>query len=339
MELGRKRHHLRRSAAVIVALLLGTTSITAAAPATPRPSAAPPTDETANDEAGSFAVQPSGKAGPGGRDFFIYTLKVGEVYGDTVAISNLGTEPATFAIYATDAQNTTDGSFSLMREEETPTGVGTWVELGATQYTVEPGTYIDVPFSVTVPDDAAPGDHVGAIVAQKIDDPDNPNDGIGLDVRVRIGARLYVRVDGPVNPSLAIDRFEVAYDAPGTPFGGNDAKVTYVLTNTGDIRLTPTATLELAGVFGLGSSSLPVRQIPELLPGGSIEIAETVQDVQPWLRLTADLEVQAEEGAVLVQSSITEWAVPWLSVGILGAVLLALGVWRLVARRRKRAMP
>jgi hypothetical protein len=321
---------------VAIGLLLGTTSITAAAPAAPR-STAPPTDETSTDSPGSFAVQPSGEAGPGGRDFFIYTLKVGELYGDTVAISNLGTEPATFVIYATDAQNTTDGSFSLLREEETPTDVGTWVELGATQWTVEPGTFVNVPFSISVPDDAAPGDHVGAIVAQKIDDPDNPDDGIGLDVRVRIGARIYVRVDGPVSPSLAIDRFEIDYDAPGTPFGSNNAKVTYVLTNTGDIRLTPTADLEVSGLFGLGSTSSPQRQIPELLPGGSIEIAETVQDVQPWMRITADLEVQAEEGAVLVQSSITQWAVPWLSVIVVGVVVLALVVWRIIARRRKRA--
>jgi hypothetical protein len=321
--------------AVAFALLLGTTSITAAAPVSSRP-AAPPIDETSTDSPGSFAVQPSGKAGPGGRDFFIYTLKVGELYGDTVAISNLGTEPATFVIYATDAQNTTDGSFSLMREEESPTGVGTWVELGATQWTVEPGTFVNIPFSISVPDDAAAGDHVGAIVAQKIDDPDNPDDGIGLDVRVRVGARLYVRVDGPVNPSLAIDRFDVIYDAPATPFGTRNAKIVYTLTNTGDIRLAPIANLELAGLFGLGSSSLPERQIPELLPGGSIEIAETVQDVRPWVRLAAELEVRADEAAVVVTASVTHWAVPWPSVIALGAVVLALVIWRLVARRRKR---
>ncbi len=321
----------------MIALLVGTTSITAAAPATARPSATPPTDETATDSPGSFAVQPSGEAGPGGRDFFIYTLKVGELYGDTVAISNLGTEPATFVIYATDAQNTTDGSFSLMREEEEPTDIGTWVELGATQWTVEPGTYVNIPFSISVPDDAAAGDHVGAIVAQKIDDPDNPNDGIGLDVRVRVGARLYVRVDGPVNPSLAIDRFDVIYDAPSTPFGTRNAKILYTLTNTGDIRLAPIANLELSGLFGLGSSSLPERQIPELLPGSSIEIAETVTGVRPWVRLTADLEVRADDAAVLVTASVTHWAVPWLSIVILGVVVLALVVWRLVARRRKRA--
>lgn len=320
----------------MIALLFGTTSITAAAPAAARPSATPPTDETATDEAGSFAVQPSGDNGPGGRDFFIYTLKVGELYGDTVAISNLGTEPATFVIYATDAQNTTDGSFSLLREEESPTGVGTWVELGATQWTVEPGTFVNIPFSISVPDDAAAGDHVGAIVAQKIDDPDNPDDGIGLDVRVRVGARLYVRVDGPVNPSLAIDRFDVIYDAPATPFGTRNAKIVYTLTNTGDIRLAPIANLELAGLFGLGSSSLPERQIPELLPGGSIDIAETVQDVRPWMRLTAELEVRADEAAVVVNASVTHWAVPWPSVIALGVVVLALVIWRLVARRRKR---
>lgn len=331
VDLRRVVHSTLRGALIVTVLVTVTSS---AARASTPPEDTTPVEDTAGTDAGGFAVQPSGPDGPGGRDYFVYTLKVGEVYGDTVAISNLSDQTATFAVYPTDAQNTTDGSFSLLREEDDPSDVGAWVELGATQWTVEPGTRVDIPFQVTVPADVAPGDHVGAIVAQKIDDPDNPNDGIGLDVRVRVAARLYVRVDGPVNPSLAIDDFTVTYSAPASPFGGADAHVNYTLTNTGDIRLAPTADLSISGVFGLGETSMPERQIPELLPGGSVEIAEVVHDVKPYVRITAELDVVSADTAANASSSVTQWAIPVLAVGGLAAVVVGLIAWRVVKRRR-----
>jgi uncharacterized membrane protein len=334
VDLRRATHSATRIAAIAALVVLGASSVGHASTPPAEPAAG---DQLTPSDAGNFAVQPSGGNGPGGRDYFVYTLKVGEVYGDTVAISNLGTETATYAIYATDAQNTTDGSFSLLREEDEPTDVGSWVELGATQWTVEPGTRVDIPFRVTVPADVAPGDHVGAIVAQKIDDPDNPNDGIGLDVRVRIGARLYVRVDGPVNPSIAIDDFTVSYSAPASPFSGADAHVNYTLTNTGDIRLAPIADLSIAGAFGLGEQALPQREIPELLPGGSVEIAEVIHDVKPYIRISADLTVVTGETAAVANSSITQWAVPAFAVATLVLVVLVLVLWRVMKRRRASA--
>ena len=334
------RRTRRLITATALALVCGATSLThaAAPPDTPTPG----TDTTAADEtspgaAGAFAVQPSSDKGPGGRDYFIYTLPQGDQFGDRVAISNLSDTTATYAVYATDAVNTDDGSFSLLREGEDPEDVGAWVELGATQYTVDPGEQVIIPFSLSVPADAAPGDHVGAIVAQKLDDPNSTDSGIGVDVRVRIGARIYVRVDGPTSPSLSIESFDVDYDAPGIPFSGSTAKITYVLTNTGDVRLSPTADLKVAGLFGLGEHVLEQRQIPELLPGGSITISEVVKDLKPLGRLTADLSVRATDEAVVADASITQWAVPWPSVGVLGLVLVAFILWRIVARRRRVA--
>lgn len=333
------RRTRRLITATALALVCGATSLThaSAPPDTTTPDTTAPADETSPGEAGAFAVQPSSATGPGGRDYFIYTLPQGDVFGDRVAISNLSDTAATFAVYSTDAVNTDDGSFSLLREGEDPQDVGAWVELGATQYTVESGEQVIIPFSVTVPDDAAPGDHVGAIVAQKIDDPTSTDGGIGVDVRVRIGARIYVRVDGPTSPSLSIESFDIQYTAPGSPFSGSTAKVTYVLTNTGDIRLSPTADLSITGLLGLGERTLEQRQIPELLPGGSITITEVVTDVKPLGRITADLSVRAPAESVVTGASISQWAVPWLSVGVLGLVVVAIIVWRVVARRRRVA--
>jgi len=312
---------------------ISTASISTAA-ATP-PTDSVPADETAPSDAGAFAVRPYSSDGVGGRDYFIYTLKTGTVYGDKVTVSNDSDQEATYAVYATDAVNTNDGSFSLLREEDKPKDVGSWVELGATQYTLKPHTEVTIPFSVTVPNDAISGDHVGAIVAQKIADPSNPN-GIGLNVRVRVGARLYVRIEGATNPSLAVDSFTMTYDTPANPFGTGTAKVEYTLTNTGNVRLTPTATLKLAGVFGLGEKNFPDREIPELLPGNSIQIAEVMLDVKPYLRLTADLDITAPDEAVAVHSTITQWAIPWLGVAVVALIIVALIV-RSIVKRRKRA--
>jgi hypothetical protein len=293
-------------------------------------------DTSVASTTGTFAVQPSGPNGPGGRDYFVYTLRPGQVFGDIVGVSNLSDETLTFAVYPTDAFNTPDAGFGLLREEELPVGLGTWVELGATQYTLDPGERVDIPFSVTVPADASPGDHAGAIVAQVIPEgsADQPDDGIGFDVRLRIGARIYVRVDGPLSPSLTIEQFRIEYVTPLNPLGSDSVRVTYVVANTGNTRLQPTASLKVAGLFGLGSTQAPLRDIPELLPGSSLEIAEIIRDVRPLGRLTATLRLQAPLDGVDVERSVSTWTVPWLLVAAI-ALLLAYFVYRYVSRRRR----
>jgi hypothetical protein len=335
VERWRKRHGVIST--FVSALCLGAVSFVPAAHAAAPPDSTPPADSVPAQEAGSFAVQPWTPAGAGGRDYFIYELKAGTAYSDKVTISNDSDQKATYAVYPTDAVNTDDGSFSLLREEDKPKDVGNWVELGATQYTLEPHTQVIIPFSVTVPDDAISGDHVGAIVAQKIADASDP-DGIGLNVRVRVGARLYVRIDGPKTPSLAVDSFSVAYDAPGSPFAGSTAHINYVLTNTGNVRLSPTAAVRMAGIFGLGEQHLPDRQIPEILPGSSIQISEVLLGVKPYVHLTADLTVQVpDEPSVVVHTSIDQWAIPWIGVGVIALILVAVLGRRVWTRRRRKA--
>jgi len=86
VDLRRAVHSTLRITALVAACVVVGPSVGAASP----PDSVPPADtaDTADStDPGNFAVQPSGPNGPGGRDYFVYTLKVGEVYGDTVAIS------------------------------------------------------------------------------------------------------------------------------------------------------------------------------------------------------------------------------------------------------------
>jgi hypothetical protein len=309
--------------ALITTLAVGTAA--AQDPPAPDPAAPPP-------GAPAFSVQPSGPDGPGGRDYFIYDLAPGEQFGDTVAVSNLGDEPVRFALYATDAFNTEDGAgFTLLREEEDPVDVGSWIRLAAEEYVVPPGSRIDVPFSITVPDDATPGDHAGAIVAQPlVEAPAAGDDGLSFDVRFRIGARVYLRVDRPLQPELRITQLDVRQDQGLGPTSGS-LRVEYVVRNTGNVRLTPTANLRVTGPLGLTLRTLERRELPELLPGGEVTIAETATGLPLLGRLHAELDVTAEGADV--QRTTGAWAVPWSLVVVVGLVLVG---WRVRRRRRSR---
>jgi hypothetical protein len=298
--------------------------------ATPEP---PPPEATPTDS--GFAVQPSGPDGPGLRDWFTYTLDPGAVFGDTVAISNLSDHPIRFVIYPTDAVSVVDtGGFAAIKDTETPVDVGTWIELAAGEYTVPAGQRIDVPFKITVPEDAEPGDHAGAILAVDADegsfDPNAAPDGITFNVMHRMGARVYVRVGGPTAPALRIDDLVVVRD-------GGKATVTWNAENTGNLRLSPTAEVRISGLFGRTIRTVPIQQLPELLPGANYVGASILTGLPSYEPLTAHLVVAAE--GVTIERSKQFASYPWLLIALVLAVLVAAWWFPRHRRRRSRVVP
>jgi hypothetical protein len=312
---------------VLLALVLGLIVFVPGAARAQDTTPEAPASETTPSEAG-FAVQPSGPDGPGNRDWFVYTLDPGAVFGDTVAISNLSDRPIRFVIYPTDAVSVVDtGGFAAIKDTETPVDVGTWIELAAGEYSVPPGQRIDVPFKITVPEDAEPGDHAGAILAVDADegagDPNSAPDGITFNVLHRMGARVYVRVSGPTAPALRIDDLDVERD-------GGKATVIWDVENTGNLRLSPTAELRITGLFGRTVRTVPVQQLPELLPGANFVGASIVTGLPSYEPLTAHLVVSAE--GVRTERSKQFASYPWLLIAL--AVLVVSAWW--YRRRRRR---
>ncbi|MGK2947747.1 MAG: WxL protein peptidoglycan domain-containing protein [Acidimicrobiales bacterium] len=332
-----RRHTSVVLRAIAAALLL---AISVAPTAGAAPSQEGQEEAPVNAPAAPFAVQPSGPDGPGGRDYFVYTLEPGETFGDTVAVSNLGDRPINFVIYSADAFTVRDeGGFTAARDGEPSTDVGSWIDLGAETYTVEPGTRIDVPFSITVPEDAEPGDHAGAILATDSDlgsiDPESTDPN--LTVRQRVGARVYVRVGGPVTPALRIDRLDVEHSTPSfaVPFFANDgdAIVRWEVSNTGNIRLTPSAVVEVKGLFGRTIKRLPAAELPELLPGSNYVGATTITGLPVLERITVELTITSTETEVVGTSSY--WAVPWRFVLLVLVLVAGVVAWRMIRRRRQ----
>ncbi len=161
-----------------------------------------------------------------------------------------------------------------------------------------------------------------------------------VNILQRIAARVYVRVSGRLDPALDVRQLSLHYDGGFfSLFGGAKATVTYELVNAGNVRLNPLTTVKLKDPFGRTVRSKVARQLPELLPGGSIIITEEFQGVPPTGRLTAEVTGYAlGEGTTSTTRSTAVWAVPWPLLILLVVAIVALVLrWR--ARRRRAAPP
>lgn len=324
-----------------MAVLTAGTILTAAlvtAPAAVAPaSAATAARGGAPDPGGmTWAVRPAGPKGPSGRDHFVYALSPGQEIRDEVSVSNLGDETQTFRVYATDAFNTADGSFALLTADRKATGVGSWVTFETGSYRIKAGRTVQVPFTLTVPHDATPGDHGGGIIAS-VTRQQTTAQGQRVNVDRRVAARIYLRADGPVAPALQVSALRTGYSAP--VLGSGRMNVTYTVRNTGNIRVTALARIGAQGPFGLPLGGRVSRRIPELLPGNSYTFTEQISGVVPAGRLTSTVRLSPTDphnGAPVAARPITRqsslWNVPWLPLTVL---LLAAAA--LYARRHRRS--
>ena len=322
--------------ALAAALLVVVGPVPTVARAQTDPPAAPAPVDAGGAESFTWAVEPSGPEGPGNRDAFVYDVAPGERLVDTVGISNLSTEPLTVSIYAADAYNTNDGGFALSLEDDPQRGIGEWSSLATNIHTIDPRSRVDIPFEINVAPDAEPGDHAGAIIATASDETGTPLrsetvPGSNVTLDRRVAARVYLRVDGPLRPALQVVRIGLAYDSPATPLQRGPAVATYAVQNTGNVRLPLHTELELGGPMGKKLGAGQPRDYPEILPGGTVTIAEPLGDVAPWLRLTGS--VTATSGELVVRRSVSKLALPWPTV----LLVVALVAFRSVRRRRRAA--
>ena len=302
--------------------------------------AAAPTDQV------RWSITPTDGQDGKSRQYFIYTISPGSTITDYAEVSNLGTNPITVNLYATDAFNTSDGAFALLTASQKPTGLGSWIDTQSSRITVAPGKQAKVPFRMSVPANATPGDHGAGIVASQLVHATGA-DNAKVAVDARVGARVYARVIGALKPALTVGGLTVSYNSATYPFGGRSADVRFQVTNTGNVELGGTGTLQLHGPLGIRAGSPQAVAIPALLPGSTYSGAVTVHGAIPLGRLSAQLHLQPVEldglGHVQVAAldrTVTRWAVPWLIVGLLILVFLAwFAVRRIRARRTGSPQP
>ncbi|MEV4416538.1 DUF916 domain-containing protein [Catellatospora sp. NPDC049609] len=275
---------------------------------------------------GRWAVTPTPPATPGPtpRQYFFLESPPGQTVIDSVRVANLTDKPMTLRLYGADAFNTSaDGGFGLRQESQTQQGIGAWTRVGLADVVVPAKRQADIPFTITVPANATPGDHVGGVVAAEAA-PSGQLDGGGLTVGVThaVAARVYLRVSGPTVPGLAV-----------ADLTADRGQLTYDLANTGNTHLVPDVAVTVSGLFGHSVAATGPAARLDLVPGARTRLRAALGGVWPVDAVTTTVTVTAE-GGVRATSTTTTLVGVWPALAVL-ATLLAAAAYLL--RRRHRA--
>jgi hypothetical protein len=294
---------------------------------------------TPGDSPVTWAVTPSNVEGPDGRSWVELELDPGASVDEHLAVRNLSDRDVTFALTAADGYFTPTGRFNMLPGDKQSVAAGIWISMDKAVTVAAGGTAV-VPFTVTVPDNATPGDHAAGIAASIYSQ--GGSDGTQLGVESRVGFRVMTRVKGEVRPALSM-KATASYVTSWNPLEPGSADLTVDLENTGNVRLSvdPSTMVNDARWPAAGTEE---SRILELLPGDRRAVTIHVPNVWPLGVLTMPLTVSqgviAPDGSTQtlnpVQEIVTLWAIPWPQLTILIAlVLLFAGLFWGRKRRKK----
>ncbi|MFL6117391.1 MAG: hypothetical protein ACJ786_39475, partial [Catenulispora sp.] len=333
-------------AAGVLAAAAGPASAQGLSPSpSPSPPAPSPSDPTkpAHDP-GSWWVQPAPKPGAAAdsRQYFILEGRPGTTLQDGLTISNYTDHPITYYVYGADGYNTPkDGQFALRDHGYPMTGVGTWVRPAFPTVTVPARTSTVVPVTIVIPADAGPGDHVGGVSGMDSEVESVQQQGsVRVGIKRVVAARLYLHVDGATMGGLTVTGLKVS----GTPafpayLSDSDGSVTASVTNSGNLLQTPKAHLRATGMFGALIDE--TVQLPQILPGQSVDLAQQWKHLPPFEIGTVRVDVTDDSvsPAVASSASVSLTLIPWLTILVVLAVALAAIAAYAVWRRRKNPPP
>ncbi|MEU6497527.1 DUF916 domain-containing protein [Streptomyces sp. NPDC046984] len=306
---------------------------------TPANATAAPTTRPADDNQISWGAAPADTAVGKGRSRFTYNLAPGSRITDALAVVNRSDITIKLKVYASDAFTTPSGGIDLLTADKKPSDVGSWITMKSTTLTLKSQQSATVPFTLKIPADATPGDHSGGVVTSLVTE----TQGKTVHLDRRLGSRLYLRVNGPLNPSLTVSDMHVTYRSTLDPAGSGTLHVTYTVKNTGNVRLKARQLLRAEGLLGLIGQDARLPDLPEILPGNSLTRTATVDGIWPGVRLDTDLTLQplaSDNQPALSTDQVTTsqslWAWPWGQLIVLVALTAAACGYALLRRRRRR---
>ena len=270
-------------------------------------------------------------------DFFHIDLAPGAAIEANAIVSNHSDAAVTLLNYAVDGQSTEQGAFALAAQADVQTAVGSWVTLDAESITVPANSDLTVPFRLSVPLTATPGDYAGGLIIQSppVEGETTTSDGdaaLRLDVIQRQGVRIYLTVAGTA--TTALGHGDLSWER-----SGDAVTFTLPIENTGNTILYPTADLSLNSAIGV-TTTLQFDAPESILPGATLNLEATLPQAAFIQFGSADAELVSAAGTEQVSATFTY--VPWwiLLIVLLLVVAIAFGVWRttLFVRRARRAL-
>lgn len=216
------------------------------------------------DLAGGFSVRPAhvDPADPASRTYFKPVVAPGASFADQVIVSNSADAPLDLLVAPVDGLTATTSGAVYANRDQPRTKAGAWVTPDVSTVRVPPHAESTIGFSVRVPGDAAPGDHLAGLA---LEDAKLRSSGQGVSVTqvIRAVVGVLVQVPGPAQFQPAV----AALDLAALP-GFGTASVVVHLGNSGAKLGKPGLAVSLDGPAGYHRAVN--HQLDTILPGDTI---------------------------------------------------------------------
>lgn len=259
------------------------------------------------------------------------TVKPGTSTSGSLEVQNLSDAAQTLYPIARDFEPDPDSGGSprfLPKPSDTdPTFLSNWVTFSQASMTLAPKETKVLTYQLSVPDNASPGGHYGAVFASAAPPAQLVESGVSLGGSV--GTLLLVTVEGTVTVAGSGGALR-AVDNQGKSwwiYQSLPLDLQYTLHNSGTVHLTPSGAL----IVRRGKTTVLERTLnPDngrVLPASDRMFTERITDAIGYGRFTATATVTmtAPNGETVPATLITSfWRLPLTPIGIALLLLIAL---------------
>lgn len=165
------------------------------------------------------------------------TIDAGKTRKGTLKVINDGTVAYDFVVYASPYSVSNGAYVPNYEEKKQNTDLYTWITFEKKEYTLNPGQNVNVPYTITVPSDAAPGGHYGVIFAETQADESNGQ----IARKKRVGSIVYSTVNGDYitagkQLSTQIDWLQLGGPVAASVTVENTGNVDYIMSDLFEVK-------------------------------------------------------------------------------------------------------
>lgn len=225
----------------------------------------------------------------------------------------------------------------LNQDEPIPNSIKTWVA-PLKELTLKPKQLQNLPVSIQVPKNAAPGGYYG-VVRFTVATPEMKETGVSLSAS--LGALIFIRVNGDAKESLAMDSFFASSDGKNKAGLFESSPITFIVRakNDGNVYERPTGQIGVTDAFGNMIANVNVNlEQRAILPQSTRKFAPELNESTIGNRFlfgpyTAKLTMNYGNKQN-VTSTTTFWVIPWRIIGLALVALVVLVIGSIIGIRR-----
>ena len=254
--------------------------------------------------------------------WFIYNLDKGESKQDAVRIKNRTGEDVEIKIYPVDAGTTPDGAFALDNEGDERLGIGGWIEMESYKLVIPNDTEQLIYFTISIPQDAEVGDHMGGIIVENLERQKGGREG-ALTIITRVGVRVYETVPGEIVKKIELTGFDFTiHNKRLTDKSTTWEKIKHILglhkygqfnialKNIGNVHLNPLATIEIRDIFGGHMATLENIALGTTFPAKSTLLPRRWENPSAFNFVRASLLINYGDNQT-IEKNISFFVIPW----------------------------